>query len=737
MKVYSFPRGGISFDDPAAPSRNASVTAFLPALSVIPLMQHAGDRAYPVVAIGETVREGMLIGRGQGPFSANVHAAVPGRVVKLVSWKTAGGKTNDALVIRMEGAFERLGKREEFYPWEGLSPHDLQRVLVEYGVVEMEGEGRPISDILSSLRQVSEPITLVVRCVFDDPWLAADYVLCRERLRAVAEGGNIMGRASRAGRILYAVSRGEADLGEALLEAAGNFSVPASMVLVGSRYPQRNGRELELVLRNYAKREGIDLGVLLMLGPATLAAAHDAIKLRKPILDRYIAVGGGAVKVPQVMKVRIGTRIGEVFAECGGFVDKPRLVAMGSPLLGRTITDLDEPVTKTSFAVFALPDSYRKGAGAGCISCGECRTVCPVGLDPEELFKQARMAKPAPERPRVHTMAAECHGCGCCEVVCPSRLPLSSAIADFGLRGAGQSGLLTDAHSGPQVNLARSCSARMWLVSLCALMAVIQSSLSDSFSSLIIALGSIAAAVLVESLVRCGRGDRLDFKDGGVVTSALVLALLLPNRIHPLYACIGSAFAVLVIKNCFGGLGSNWLNPAAGGWLFLRLSWPGAFREALAGSPLSLLSESLGRGVSNPQGSPLGLLKIDGAGGQTLISAFDTAARSFLNNTVFSLSGAELPGGYMDLLSSSSPGIIADRGLLALLLGTIIITAAQVNRSWIPALFLGVYGLMVRIFGALPYGGETGGGDLLFGLFSGGVIAGAFILAADPATGAK
>jgi electron transport complex protein RnfD len=363
-----------------------------------------------------------------------------------------------------------------------------------------------------------------------------------------------------------------------------------------------------------------------------------------------------------------------------------------------------------------------------------------VGLDPEELFKGTRMEKSGPVNSRAHAMAAECHGCGCCEVVCPSRLPLSAAITGFGLRepGAEPGNLINDHfHSRPQINLARSCSARMWLVSLCAFMAVLQSSLSDSFSSLIIALASAATAALIEGVIRYRRGEPLTLKDGSAICSALVLALLLPNRIHPVYACIGSAFAVLVVKYGFGGLGANWLNPAAGGWLFLRFSWPAAFREALAGSPLSLLAESLDRGFSNPQGSPLGLLKIDGAGGQTLVSAFDTAARSFLNNTVFSLSGAELPGGYMDLLSSPAPGIIADRGLLAFLLGTIIITAARTNRSWIPALYLGIYGIMVRLFGALPYGGGMGNGDLLFGLFSGGTMAGAFILAADPATGAK
>jgi electron transport complex protein RnfC len=401
------------------------VVACLPSLSVIPLVQHTGGRAYPIVSVGDTVREGMLIGRGQGPGSANVHATVPGRVIRMVSWKTAGGRTNDALVIRLEGSFERLGKREEIFPWAGLSSFDLQRIIAEYGIVEMEGSGKPVSDMLSAFRTAREPLTMVVRCVFDDPWLAADRVLCGERLKAVAEGALIMARAGRASRVVFAVSRGERELGEALLAEAGAWDIPPSLVLTGSRYPQRNRRELELVLRSYGKKEGVELGSLLVLGPATLAAVHDAVKLKKPILDRYVAVGGSAIKKPQVMKVRIGTRIGEVLAECGGFIDKPKKIAAGSPILGQAVVDLDEPIVKTSYAVFAILEGQTGGTvERNCISCGECRTVCPVGLDPEEIFKLARGRRPGEPAPG----AAGCHGCGCCEAVCPSRLPLSTVI---------------------------------------------------------------------------------------------------------------------------------------------------------------------------------------------------------------------------------------------------------------------------------------------------------------------
>ncbi|MCL2231455.1 MAG: SLBB domain-containing protein [Treponema sp.] len=434
QKVYSFPRGGISFTDSSAPSRETCVTAFLPSLSIIPLIQHSGERSYPVVAVGEAVKEGTLIGRGRGSGSANIHATVPGKVIRMVSYRSTGGQLQDGFVIRMEGSFEKLGRREEIFPWEGMLPYDIQRTIADFGVVEMEGGGRPVSDIISSLRSAPQPITLVVNSVFDDPWLAADYVLCRERSKAIAEGAAITARTCRVSRILFAVSHTEKELGETFISTVNKWGIPASMVLSASRYPQRNRRELELILRNYGKKEEIELGSLFILGPATLAAVFDAVKMKKPILERYITVGGTAVKQPQVMKVRIGTRVGELFAECGGFTGTPRRIAAGSPLLGRQIMDLDEPVIKTTYALFAHRREFRRENHNSCISCGECRNVCPVGLDPEEFYKRI-LVEPGANSPAKKGRYAECHGCGCCEVVCPSRLPLSTAIATSVAKG--------------------------------------------------------------------------------------------------------------------------------------------------------------------------------------------------------------------------------------------------------------------------------------------------------------
>jgi len=233
-------------------------------------------------------------------------------------------------------------------------------------------------------------------------------VLLKERLAAVAEGSRIAARAGRISQIILVFSRKEKELARLLMESMAKSEYRVALAMVGTRYPQRNHRELEMVLRRFALQEGIELGTILALGPATLAAILDAVKFKKPILSRYVAVGGSAIKTPQVMKVRIGTRIGEIFAECGGFVDTPRRIGSGSPLLGRAVVDMDEPVIKTSFAVFAFLSGQLGGSEWNkCIACGECRVVCPVGLDPEALYKYTNRLE---NRDVQSGRMAECHG---------------------------------------------------------------------------------------------------------------------------------------------------------------------------------------------------------------------------------------------------------------------------------------------------------------------------------------
>jgi electron transport complex protein RnfD len=284
-----------------------------------------------------------------------------------------------------------------------------------------------------------------------------------------------------------------------------------------------------------------------------------------------------------------------------------------------------------------------------------------------------------------------------------------------------------------QINLSCPTSVRMWMIFSVAALVVIQSAASDGGASLVVALAALGTAVLAELLITGPKYGLSRLKDGSAAASALVFSLLLPNQLHPVYAAIGALFAIAVVKHSFGGLGSNWLNPALGGWLFVRMSWPAAFAKALEDSPLSVITFHLQSGAHD---TPMNILKMSGlmsAAGSPL----DNTVTSFFNNTIFRFSGAELPSGYVDLFVSPWPGIIADRGLLALLAGSIVIAAFKISCTAASAVFLGIFAFLTLCAGSLPFGGLPWTGDVLFALLSGGTLAAAFIFTVDPSSSAK
>jgi len=266
----------------------------------------------------------------------------------------------------------------------------------------------------------------------------------------------------------------------------------------------------------------------------------------------------------------------------------------------------------------------------------------------------------------------------------------------------------------PQINISYPSIGRMWLVAGCAFTAVFQSALGDGGRSMILSLIALFSALTAELLSTCRKYGISKAVDGSAAATAMILCLMLPNTIHPVYAALGAAFAIIVVKYSFGGLGANWLNPALGGWLFIRFSWPSAFTDTPDASSVTGMAASSGSG-------PMA----------------DSAA-VFLNNTIFSVAGAQMPSDYISLLFHNNMSLITDRGVFALIIGTIIITSFGINRGWVPLVFLAVYGFLIRFAGDLN--GASGllwNGDILYGLLSGGTLTAAFILAAEPASAAK
>jgi electron transport complex protein RnfC len=413
----TFRHGGIRIEAGLDWERRGPVqNAFLPNGAVILLKQHAGPQARCVVRRGEYVREGMVIGRADGPLSANVHSSIPGVVRDIRVAALPEGGHAEAVVVALEGSFDRLGRKGERYLWESMGRTEILTTLKDRGVVDTEAPGMPLFDLLGDRREVG---LLVVNAVESEPYLRAETSLLEDKGAEVMEGLAILRDVLSPKRTVIAANRPLAPAWPGSSEEG-----PVEYVFLEARYPQDMPRQLLEAIDESRKRPESDA---IILRPSTAFAVYEAIVLAKPMVERYVSVGGGAIKRPAVLKARIGTPIGDLIEECGGFRGPPARLVLRGTLRGESVHDLDTPITKITSAVIAL-DSNEIGSlsKTPCIRCGRCSEVCPECLDPDLLF---RLIEHGLRGRAMELGLDECTVCGSCGYICPSRVPLVSAFS--------------------------------------------------------------------------------------------------------------------------------------------------------------------------------------------------------------------------------------------------------------------------------------------------------------------
>lgn len=213
--------------------------------------------------------------------------------------------------------------------------------------------------------------------------------------------------------------------------------------------------------------------------------------------------------------------------------------------------------------------------------------------------------------------------------------------------------------------------------------------------SLTVIVVSVATAVVSEWAFQKATKRDVTVGDLSAVITGLLLALTLPPGV-PLYVpVLGSAFAIVIAKQIFGGLGTNFVNPALAGRAFVLAAWPGhVLRDWVA--PLSY--------DATTSATPLAISKGLGTG--------------------------EVPG-IMDLLTGVRLGSIGETCILALLIGAAYLLIKGVIDWTIPAGFLGTLALGTWIFGK---SGAYFQGDPVTALLLGGAVLGAFFMATDYVT---
>jgi len=408
-------------------SESAIVRMPVPKRLLIPLQQHVGSPAEPVVEVGQWVGKGQLIGRGGRGISANVHASTSGTVAAIEDRVAPhpSGLTQLTVVIEADGEdrwAELPTPITADFPLPA-TPRELNDRVAAAGIVGLGGAAFP-SAVKLDMRYKYSIDTLVINGAECEPYITCDDRLMREAANEIVDGVRIMAYALAVEHIIIAIEGNKPKALKAMREAA-KADRSIQVVTVPTRFPMGSAQHLLMAVTGRetpADKRTAEVGAVVH-NVATARAVSSAVRRGEPLISRVVTVSGFGVREPANVEVRLGTPVEDLLAFCGGLHPVPTLLINGGPMMGAPLPSVHAPVVKGSSGVLALTASeINDGPQSPCIRCGQCVTACPAGLVPVEM---AQLIKRGDLQGAKAIGSQDCISCGSCSYICPSHIPLA------------------------------------------------------------------------------------------------------------------------------------------------------------------------------------------------------------------------------------------------------------------------------------------------------------------------
>ena len=420
--------GGLRLPGHKAASTAESIQEVpLPSQLILPITQHVGDPAQPVVSMGDRVLKGQLLAEPDGTLGAPVHASSSGTVVVIEPWPVSGRYGNKApcIVIECDGedrAIEPAGNAEHYTK---LQPEALLEQILRGGIVGLGGAVFPTAQKLMQARTCSID-NLILNGVECEPYISCDDMLMRERAAEILSGAKILMHALQIESCFVVVESDKPEalhsLGDAMAELGDDRLV---LKQVPTIYPSGGEDQLvQLVTNREVPSGGLpsDVGCLVQ-NVGTAAAVHDWIENHEPLISRITTVAGDGIANPMNVRARIGTTIADVVEFSGGYAEQADHLIIGGPMTGKSISTDHVPLVKATNSILVVLKTSFQGRQLPCIRCGDCASVCPVQLLPQQLYWHAC----ADDESKLREFGlTDCIECGCCDLVCPSHIPLTA-----------------------------------------------------------------------------------------------------------------------------------------------------------------------------------------------------------------------------------------------------------------------------------------------------------------------
>ena len=263
----------------------------LPKQLILPLLQHIGARAEPVVAVGERVLKGQLLAEASGLVSCPLHAPTSGIVSAIgpAPYPHASGLEEWAITLDTDGQDEWT----ELHPvadYRSLEAATLLDMIRNAGVSGLGGAGFPTAVKLKA-RPEQKLHTLIINGTECEPYITADDTAMRYKAAEVVAGIEILMHILHPDQVLIGIEDNKPEAIAAMRAAVGDK--PMQVIEFPTKYPSGGEKQLIQILTGKEVPSGglpADIGMLCQ-NIGTLIAIHDAVLLGQPLIKRIIRCG--------------------------------------------------------------------------------------------------------------------------------------------------------------------------------------------------------------------------------------------------------------------------------------------------------------------------------------------------------------------------------------------------------------------------------------------------------------